>query len=555
MSKLLMLAKILLKNGSSDLGKGKKGKTTKTIFMSIILALCFLPMILGFTAFLSNGYDLLAPMKQEGIIIGFTIAIISLTIFFFGFFYVVNAFYFSKDIENLLPLPLAPFEILGAKFLVVLAYEYITEAVFFFPIIIMFGIKSSAGAIYCIYSVIIFLLLPVVPLVVVSLINMIIMRFTNIGKNKERFKLIGGIVGLFAGLGLNIYIQRFAQASMQPEQITKVLISGNNSLAGVTTKIFPGTNLSVNSILYCNSLKGLIYMILFLLVTVLAFTLFLLIGEELYFKGVIGVSEVSSKRKKISSIEMEKVTVQSSVIKAYSIKELKLLFRTSIYFMNCILMNFLLPLIILFSILVQSKSSASFKEIGKFVNLGTYNNTILAGAFAYLIFISTSNAITATAISREGENLYVCKYIPVSYTKQIIGKVIPGIIMSLVGMIMTFIPLIVVFKFRLYLISIILITGILAIFFSNLTGILVDLNFPKLHWDNEQKAVKQNLNVMINMAIGVAAGALLIYSTVKFSLSFTTVIVSIVIIFGFIDVLLFNLLGTYGAKLFSKIES
>ena len=88
-------------------------------------------------------------------------------------------FYFSRDIENLLPLPLRPVEILAAKFTVTLLYEYLTEILFLAPILIAFGIKSHGGIFYYFNAAVIFLTLPIAPLVYASIISMIIMRFNQ----------------------------------------------------------------------------------------------------------------------------------------------------------------------------------------------------------------------------------------------------------------------------------------------------------------------------------------------------------------------------------------
>ena len=162
-------------------------------------------MAVGFGKFLSEAYDGLHAIGQEAVILGFGLSVVSIVIFFFGIFYAMGIFYFSMDVENLLPLPFKPWHIMGAKFTVVLIYEYLTEIIFFAPTLISYGIKSSGGILYYIYGVIIFLLLPIVPLVIASVINMIIMRFTNIAKNKDRFRLLGGIIAMCFGVG-NQYI-------------------------------------------------------------------------------------------------------------------------------------------------------------------------------------------------------------------------------------------------------------------------------------------------------------------------------------------------------------
>jgi hypothetical protein len=63
-----------------------------------------------------------------------------------------SSFYFSKDVESLLPLPLKPRQIVGAKFLAVAAYEYLITAAIFLPIMIIYGIKSASGVLFYIYG-------------------------------------------------------------------------------------------------------------------------------------------------------------------------------------------------------------------------------------------------------------------------------------------------------------------------------------------------------------------------------------------------------------------
>ncbi len=162
----------------------------------------------------------------------------SLTIFFFGVFYVISIFYFSKDIENLLPLPLRPSEILAAKFTVALFYEYLTEFIFLAPILIGFGIAGKAGLMYCIYSLIIFLALPVLPLIYASVITLLIMGFTSLAKNKDRFRIIGGIAAMTLAVGLNAFITKISSSSMSADELQQLLAQGNNSFTGTISGIF-----------------------------------------------------------------------------------------------------------------------------------------------------------------------------------------------------------------------------------------------------------------------------------------------------------------------------
>jgi ABC-2 type transport system permease protein len=554
MSKFIALTKVLLKTGTKASSNKKNKKQIKGILLGIVLVLAFTPMAIGFGQFVSMAYDGLHSIGQEAVILGFGLSVVSVVIFFFGIFYAMNIFYFSMDVENLLPLPFKPWHIMGAKFAVVLIYEYLAESIFFAPTLIAYGIKSGGGVLYYIYGVIIFLLLPIVPLVIASVINMIIMRFTNIAKNKDRFRLVGGLIAMFFSVGLNIYIQRFSQDVSQ-SQITEMFAKGNNSLVDLATKIFPSTKIAVNSLINTTNIQGFINLILFIVITVAALMIFIVLGEALYFKGVMGVSETSSKRKTLSSSELVKNTTQNSSLKIYTLKELKLLFRTPIYFMNCVLMNFLFPVFLLIPIFAQKGGANQLKQITEFLQNSKSTGIVLGGFFAFMVFASCSNAISSTAISREGKNLFILKYIPMKYKQQLMAKVLSAVVLGSAGMLMVSIIAIILLKLPLDLVLLMLIVGTLGIFFTSFIGIFIDLNFPKLLWDTEQKAVKQNFNVMISMIICLALGGLMVYMIIKFKLTKWVVFTLIVGLYAILDGVLYYLLGTKGVDMLKKIES
>jgi ABC-2 type transport system permease protein len=554
MNKFIALTKVLLKSGTQSSSNKKDKKKIKGILLVLLMILALTPMAIGFGKFISMAYDGLQAIGQEAIILGFGLSVVSVVIFFFGIFYAMGIFYFSMDVENLLPLPFKPWHIMGAKFAVVLVYEYLTELIFFMPTIIAYGIKSGGGILYYTYGVIIFLLLPIVPLVIASIINMIIMRFTNIAKNKDRFRLVGGIIAMCFGVGINIYIQRFAQDVSQAD-ITKMFSEGNNSLVTLATKMFPSTKIAVNSLINTANIQGFINLVLFIVIAVSALMIFIVLGETLYFKGVMGVSETASKRKILSNNELIKNTTQNSSLKVYILKELKLLFRTPIYFMNCVLMNFLWPVFILIPIFAQKGGASQFKQITKFLQEGSNTGIVVGGFFAFMIFASSSNAISTTAISREGKNLFVLKYIPMKYKQQLIAKVLSAVVLGATGMIMVIILGVILLKLPLDLVLLMLIVGAIGILFTSFIGIFVDLNFPKLHWDTEQKAVKQNLNVLISMVICIALGGITVFMIIKFQLSKWAAFILIVLLFTVLDTVLYYLLGTKGVKMLRRIES
>jgi ABC-2 type transport system permease protein len=559
MSNYIALTKILLKNSLTSFTNNKKGKKNssraKNIAVAALIFLSLLPLAAAIGAAVWAAYPIFKAVGQEGLIFASGLMMVSMMILFFGIFYIMNIFYFSKDVESLLPLPLRPSTIMAAKFTVTMLYEYLTELLFLAPVIIAFGIVSKAGVVYYLYSIIAFLTLPVIPLVYAGIINMVLMRFTNFSKNRDLFRIVGGVCAMFAAIFINLKSQSFFRSFEDPEQIKAMLMQGDNSLLDFITGIFPANKLLSIALVNSMNMRGLVNILLFVVISILFTVLFLTLGESLYFKGLIGISETKSKRKKLTAQQFDKSVVKNSIIKAYTIKELKLLVRTPVYFINCVLMNFIWPIFLLIPLLTSSENGSGIKEVLPFIRSGNYEGIILAIAVAAILFASGANGITSTAISREGTNIFVAKYLAVSYQDQILAKILSGVALGLVAMASMLVAAIYLTQPSIFLIICIVMAGILGVFFTAMAGMLIDLNFPKLHWDNEQKAVKQNMNVMIQMLISVVAAAVIIVPSIVFKLNMWIVFAALLSVFGLADAVLYGLIKAAGVNLFEKIEA
>lgn len=165
-NKTLLLARTLIKNGE---GLGIRGSSTFTkVALILVFAILIPGLMTGISFLVANLLGILSHIGQEGVVLSWGIAIDSTIVFVFGIFYVISTFYFSSDVEMLLPLPLKPGQIMGAKFLVVTVYEYLTIAVFFLPVWITYGIYMGCGPLFYLYGLIVYLLMPVTPLAAAS---------------------------------------------------------------------------------------------------------------------------------------------------------------------------------------------------------------------------------------------------------------------------------------------------------------------------------------------------------------------------------------------------
>ena len=550
-NKTLILTKVLIKNGE---GLGFKGGST---FAKISIALLFLIMVpammIGLGFFISSILDLLRQIGQEGVILSWGIAINSAVIFIFGVFYIISTFYFSTDVENLLHLPLKPRQIVGAKFLVVTIYEYLFTAIIFLPILIIYGVKMGSGPLHYLYGIFIFLLMPVIPLAVASIIVMIIMRFTNLAKHKDLFKVLGGMLAIFVGLGFNLVMQNMVGV-MSPQQLQELLQKGENSLIGITSSIFPTAKWAAEALINSSQLSGLLSFLIFVGFSIAVFVGLLYLGELLYFKGVVGISETGSKRNHTNQQDIDKSVIKGSMVRTYTIVELKLLFRTPIYFLNCVMINFLWPIFFIFPLVVQTEGMSMLSEFTGVLNKEGFGGIILAMTFALALFLGGINAAAPTAISREGQELFVKKYIPMSYKEQLTAKIISGFILGYIGIVMMVIFAVFMFKMSILLGLLVLATAWMPILLMCFTGIMIDLYNPKLVWDNEQKAVKQNVNVLYNIVIGIALAGLTGFLAFRFSWTLLTSFIILVVIFGGLNYLMYYLMCTKGVKRFCELE-
>jgi ABC-2 type transport system permease protein len=132
--------------------------------------------------------------------------------------------------------------------------------------------------------------------------------------------------------------------------------------------------------------------------------------------------------------------------------------------------------------------------------------------------------------------------------------VLSGVIISLIGLVTVLITASVILSIPGHLIVLIAITSLLGIVFTSFTGVIIDLFHPKLNWDNEQKAVKQNLNPVLNMLLVFTFAGLTIWGAVAFKFNAFTAFGIIILAFGIIDFVLYRFIASKGVKMFNGIE-
>lgn len=514
----------LFKNSGFFGERKSKKEDLKLILLVLFIAVGLIPLAYLLFSFISNLYDGLAQFGQQGILLGIGITAGSFIVFIFGIYYVLNVFYFAQDVEFLLPLPLRPWQIVTAKFMLALLFEYLTLALFFGPLLIVYGYKGNLGLLYWPYALIIFLALPIIPLLLASFISMLMMRVTNIGKRKDLFGKIGGILVVVLTLGMNVGMRKIFNGNLSQEQLESMLQEGSNSFLQLVTRGFPPAKYGSLALIESAKVSGLLYLFLNLAVTAIVMICFAYLAEKLYFKGVKGLSESRGKGLSLSRKELNSRIRQSSKTFAYMKKELRLLYRTPVFFTNCVLQIFIWPVLLFFPVLFQSKD-INIHELALLIQDPNLIATAMGICVAVMMFLTGAMNVSSTSISREGRQWVFNKVMPVRVIDLLKGKIAASMVLIAAGLILLLTAAGLVLHLPFWLLLLLFVLGLLSGLFSSVTGISIDLRSPKLNWDNEVKAVKQNWNSFFNMMINLAVAGIFLFLTFTFTFSLTVLVI------------------------------
>lgn len=526
MRKYISLSKALLKNSFSFITQGQQKKSKKMLGLVLVLVLVvsLIPSLVGLYYLAKTLLEQLILIHQEGVLLALTFQGAGLVIFFFAIFLIPAIFYFSKDIENLLSVPLRPVEIIAAKFTVTYIYETVLMLMLVSPVIIAYVEMVNVSFVSILMLFLVLITLPILPLILASILVMLIMWLVPLFKNRDLFNMLSGIIGLGLALWINFAIGGIEEVTSN--QLVDFIVEGNNSLIGIFKFVFVSYPFGLKAIFSSDFLN----MGLYVLITLIILSAFLLLSNVIYFRGVLGINETASKRKTLTEKQLLASSTRKPAIVRYFTKEVALLFRTPVYFLNCVSISFLLPLLILAPIVtVPSQMDAILDYVSKIsFNDPAFVGLVLVGSIGIGLVMGSINLISATSISREGQNVYFMKIIPMPIINQLHAKVLSGIFFSTLGLLFLYAITLYFVKAPIVLVLLSLLFTMISIIFINYYSILVDVLHPKLVWDSEQSAVKQNMNFLFTMLPSIGIAGLLVYLT--FKLSFSMIIIAIIVV-------------------------
>lgn len=561
--KIIELSKIFIKDYFQNLNIFNNNKINKKSAFTWLLIIS----VLSITFMSYNFINWLNNKGQAILFLKIYLPIIATIFMFQAILICSNVFFFSKDLEYILPLPIKPIELLIAKFNNVISITYGMEALFLLIPLLMHGIIATRNIIYYLMMIFVLILFPIFLIIIICILMLFIMQLTKFIKNKDIFQILivlflsfvlsSGITYLLNSIFNNNIINVEVTENKELENIelnTKILSNKLDKLNNYFIIINPCINLLTN--IKLNNI--IINLIKLILISVISFFIFLFFGKLLYLNNLLkNISYINKikNNKKIIKNKYKKNKINKSYIK----NEFRKIIKNPTFFTQCVFQYIFIIFILLLIInLLMPSVIKNFREEDIINEIGI-NNFILQCMCTIMIgmqIIFTFGNLSLTAISRDGKDAMVMKYIPISLYKQFIWKNIPQVFINTIAVI----GMAVIIAINISHISILYyLVGILIATILNIINsfimVMVDLKKPNLNWITETSAIKDNGNKLYQYVTTIISCLLFVYFMRIFDNVNIIISFSIIIAILFIILLILNILIKKNInKLFKKIN-
>lgn len=425
-----------------------------------------------------------AGMVYEALVILFTLVFVFLTIA--GISSTSKALYFKGDNEILMRFPVEPQDIFISKTMMLIISQLVLTVAILVPFLVAYGRVTQANYGYYWRIPIPVILCVVIPFLISNLLAIPGMHFTN--KIRNKFALIivlltlmmvgffGAYMAIFDKMVTFLKNTEFSVFSPQVVDIVKDVC-----IYLIPTKYFA-------DVLVMNNL----YLAYPILIALTGFSLIgtILIIVKLYQKTLLGNIEVEGSAFK----RVTKNSVRNNFMSLLH-KEFLEIFRSVNYSFQYFVLASAMPLMVYFCNNITLQLGKN--EIGEQITLGI---TLLV----MLIFSTIITSFSATAVSREGNNFYHTKIIPVPVVYQLGVKFSMYFIVSFLANLLC--VLVIIFTKQMSVEMAFSIFGIVQAISIALTlfSMKMDIKKPYFNLSGEGEIVNNNINTSGSIGFGLA---------------------------------------------------
>ncbi len=529
MSQDMQLFKINSKNGS---------KTAK-IILPIVLALILMFSIGSYTVMLAEN---LAPHNLTYVILTIFILVTSLLTIIEGIYKSQGILFEAKDNNLLFSLPISKQKILFTKLFKMITFQFLYNALFMIPAIIVYSIYERPNINFYIISLIMIVLLPIIPTIFACIIGYIIKGLSSRFKAKNILQVIFTTLILLAIFYVSFNVQRL---------IVNIAENANN-INEVITKIYYPAGLYINLIQNFDILD----LIILLAINIIPAILFIYIASIFYFKIVSRLGERGNSKNVNWKKTKNKTFKVKSQLAGLIDKEMKRFFSTPTFIINA---GFGMVLMIVITIAISVNFDGMLNSImqGKEIEISIDEIKEMLPKFFYglVVFMSCMTSITSSMISLEGKSFNITKSLPVPEEKILLAKVLTSDIISIPVILLCDIIFFLTFKVTIVDIVFILFASIIMPTFTAIIGLIMNLKYPKMNATSDVEVVKQSMSSTVSVFIGMFVGILsIVFIGIGNKINLNLFIILELLMFSIIVLILWRKLKKYGVKRFREIN-
>lgn len=532
--KILSLLKAVLSQ-DMNIFKYSTGKNASKIKKMIFPIFLFMAVSVSIGIYAYTMVEILAPIGLTYIMLTMCMAIITILTFIEGIYKSQGILFEAKDNDMLFSLPIKKSAILFIRIFKLLLFEYIYNLMFILPVFAIYIIFEKPEIGFYLLSILMTILVPIIPTVISCFLGYIIKMISSKSKSKK-------VVQVF--LSSIVFIGIFF-LSMNSNSLIEHMATKASSINDLLIKIWYPIGAYISLI---NEFDILIF-IKFLLINIVPFVIFILIGQKYYFKIISNSKNSSVKSKKKND---EKIIKVRKPIFSFTSKEIKRYFSSPVYMFNTSL-GLILMLVITIILCFKGKEMI----VSVFSVYGLTNAiSIEMLYYGLIIFTLCFTSITSSSISLEGKTINITKSLPIDYKTIFKSKILYCYVLELPFALIS--ELIFITKFKVsgtFIIQTLLLIFII-ILLSAVIGLIVNLKYPKLNASNDTEVVKQGMSSLIATFCGFG---IFIISVIVFFVLYDKVELSVLItyhliILAIIATILYFVLMKIGPKEYQKLN-
>jgi len=494
MKKLLSLIKATL---SSDMSlfkiKSKSDKKTSKIgFLIFITVLIFISIYSYAEMFMEP----LSNVHLEYVLLTIFIVLTAILTLSEGVYKASSLIFNCKDDNLLLSLPIKKSTVIFIRIFKFYLFELLYNSLFLAPAMVSYAVHVPVGTSYWVVSIIALLLLPIIPIIISCLIGGFISKASSRFKGKNIAQII--LITIF--LLLIMYV------SFNLKNILNTLATNASSINDLISKLYYPAGAYVKLVTNFN----IIELLLFIMIHVVLFIIMIMILSSVYFS-------INSKTKEVivskdsSDYIIKTNTKTISLIK----KEFNRFINSPVFVTNAafgLILHVAACILICFKfddlqgMLSQNQIPLTIEQVRSYIPLVCFGLTCMA---------SLMSSITSSMISLEGKSFIILKSLPIKPSRIIMSKVLTAIIIMIPLILIGNIILFVRFNFSVIEILLLTIASILLPLVAETIGILVNLKYPKMEYENDTEVVKQSISTTIAVFLGIFLTCLSVFLIVK----------------------------------------